>query len=123
MKKVNRVTIIDIPCTRFGNAVITILLVQDKNFPGDPEEPNEVPEADEETKSFFSDNSLEFGKSSDELSWNPCTSTPHKSETNGIVDRAVRSIKEGTSAVLWILWNVTAISETFKISSLREDTI
>ena len=33
-------------------------------------------------------------------SWNHCTSTPHRSETNGIAERAVRWIKEGTSAVL-----------------------
>ena len=26
--------------------------------------------------------------------------TPHRSETNGIVERAVRRVKEGTSAVL-----------------------
>ena len=31
---------------------------------------------------------------------NYCTSTPHRSETNGIAERAVRRIKEGTSAVL-----------------------
>ena len=30
------------------------------------------------------DNSLELGKSCEELSWNPCTSTPHRSETNGM---------------------------------------
>ena len=46
------------------------------------------------------DNSLEFGKSCEELSWNHCTSTPHRSETNGIAERAVRRVKEGTSAVL-----------------------
>ena len=45
-------------------------------------------------------NSLKFGKSCEELSWNPCTSTPHRSETNGIAERAVRRVKEGTSAVL-----------------------
>ena len=32
--------------------------------------------------------------------WNHCTSTPHPSETNGIAERVVRSIKAGTSAVL-----------------------
>ena len=36
--------------TRLGNAVVTILPVHNKNVPGDPEEPNEVPGADEETK-------------------------------------------------------------------------
>ena len=34
------------------------------------------------------------------LSWNHCTSTPHRSETCGIAERAVRRVKEGTSAVL-----------------------
>ena len=34
------------------------------------------------------------------FSWNHCTSTPHRSETNGIAERAVRRVKEGTSAVL-----------------------
>ena len=45
-------------------------------------------------------NGLEFGKECEELSWNHCTSTPHRSETNGIAERAVRRVKEGTSAVL-----------------------
>ena len=51
-------------------------------------------------KAIYTDNSLEFGKSCEELSWNHCTSTPHRSETNGIAERAVRRVKEGTSAVL-----------------------
>ena len=42
----------------------------------------------------------EFGKACKNLSWNHCTSTPHRSETNGIAERAVRRVKEGTSAVL-----------------------
>ena len=48
------------------------------------------------TPSFFQ----EFGTSCEELSWNHRTSTPHRSETNGISERAVRTIREGTSAVL-----------------------
>ena len=44
--------------------------------------------------------SLEFGKSCEDLSGNHCTSTPHRSETNGTAERAVRRIKEGTSVVL-----------------------
>ena len=51
-------------------------------------------------KVIYTDNSLEFGKSCEELTWNHRTSTPHRSETNGIAERAVRSVKEGTSAVL-----------------------
>ena len=57
-------------------------------------EPNRKPRV------MFTDNSLEFGKSCEELSWNHCTSTPHRSGTNGIAERAVRRVKEGTSAVL-----------------------
>ena len=47
-------------------------------------------------KVIYTDNSLEFGKACEDLSWNHCTSTPHRSETNGIAER----VKEGTSAVL-----------------------
>ena len=49
---------------------------------------------------IYTDNSLEFAKACEDLSWNHCTSTPHRSETNGIAERAVRRVKEGTSAVL-----------------------
>ena len=51
-------------------------------------------------KVIYTDNSLEFGKSCEDFSWNHSTSTPHRSETNGIAERAVRRIKEETSAVL-----------------------
>ena len=57
-------------------------------------EPNRKP------KVIYTDNSLEFGKACEDLSWNHCTSTPHQSETNGIAERALRRIKEETSAVL-----------------------
>ena len=39
--------------TRSGNSVVTIPPMQNKNFSGDPEEPNEVLGVDEETKSHF----------------------------------------------------------------------
>ena len=52
-------------------------------------------------KVIYTDNSFEFGKACEDLySWNHCTSTPHRSGTNGIAERAVRRVKEGTSAVL-----------------------
>ena len=51
-------------------------------------------------KAIHTDNTLEFGKACEDLSWNHCTSIPHRSETNGIAERAVRIVKEGTSAVL-----------------------
>ena len=82
-------------------------------------------EPDRKPKVIYTDNSLEFGKACEELSLNHCTCTPHRSETNGIAGRAVRRVKEGTSAVLlqssldenwWqILWNVTPICETSQI--------
>ena len=56
-------------------------------------------EPDRKPKVMYTDNSLEFGKACEDLSWNHCTSTPHRSETNGIAERAVRRVKEGTSAV------------------------
>ena len=54
-------------------------------------------------KVMYTDNSLEFGKACEDLSWNHCTSTPHRSETNGIAERAVRRVKEGTSAVFFAI--------------------
>ena len=52
------------------------------------------------SKVIYADKSLKLGKSCEDLSWNHCTSTLHRSETNGIAERAVRRVKEGTSAVL-----------------------
>ena len=57
-------------------------------------------EPDRKPKVIYTDNSLEFGKACEDLSRNHCKSTPHRSETNGIAERAVRRVKEGTSAVL-----------------------
>ena len=57
-------------------------------------------EPDRKPKVIYTDNYLKFGKACEDLSWNHCTSTPHRSETNGIAERAVRRVKEGTSAVL-----------------------
>ena len=78
-------------------------------------------------KVIYTDNSLEFGKACEDLSWNHCTSTPHRSDTNGIAEGAVRRVKEGTSACcnqVWmknggqIPWSVVPICETFKIPCL-----
>ena len=72
----------------------SILSVQNQNFPGDGKEFTKVP------KVIYADNSLKFGRACEDLSWYHCTSTPHRSETDGIAERAVRRVKEGTSAVL-----------------------
>ena len=69
----------------------------------------------------YTDNSLEFGKACEDLSWNHCTSTPHSSETKGIVESAVRRVKEGFLFYCWyhvqmtnggrIPWSADAICE------------
>ena len=54
-------------------------------------------EPDGKPKVIYTGNSLNFGKACEDLSWNHCTSTPHRSETT---ERAVRRVKESTTAVL-----------------------
>ena len=49
------------------------------------------------------------------LSWNHRASTPHRSETNGIAERAVRRVKEGTSAVLLL----SGLDETWWAGSME----
>ena len=44
-------------------------------------------EPERNPKVIYTDNSMEFGKACEDLSWNHCTSTPHRSETNGIAER------------------------------------
>ena len=46
-------------------------------------EPNRKP------KVLHTDNSIELGKSCEDLSWNHCTSNPHRSETHGIAESTV----------------------------------
>ena len=82
-------------------------------------------EPERKPKVIYTDNSLEFGKACEDLSWNHCTSTPHRSETNGIAERAVRRVTLPYCCnQVWmkiggqIPWNVVPICETFKISCL-----
>ena len=71
-----------------------------KTSPGTSKSLQKFLEPMRKPKVTYTDSSLEFGKSCEELSLNHCTSTPHRSETNEIAERAVRRVKEGTSAVL-----------------------
>ena len=102
MKKVNRATIIDIPWWYKTWQPSGYSLARAKQ---------KLPRRPRRTlcsswsrrgnqKSFYTDISLEFGNYCEEFSWNHCTSTPQRSETNAIAARAVRGVKEGTSAVL-----------------------
>ena len=49
-------------------------------------EPSEKP-------NIYADNSLAIGKSCEDLTWNHRTSAPHRSETNGVAERAVRRVR------------------------------
>ena len=51
------------------------------------------PKSSWKPKVIYTDKSLKFGKAYEDLSWNHCTSTPHRSQTNGIAERAVRRVK------------------------------
>ena len=71
-----------------------------KTSRGDGKEFIKVPRADGKVKChLYKDISSEFGKFCEDLSWNDRTSTPHRSETDGIAERAVGRVKQGTSAV------------------------
>ena len=57
-------------------------------------EPTRKPEVN------YTDNSFEFSKSCEELCWNHCTSTSHRSETNTITHKQCAGVREWTFAVL-----------------------
>ena len=49
---------------------------------------------------MYTDNySWRFIKDCEDSSWNHDKSTPHRSETNGIAERGVTRVKEGTSTL------------------------
>ena len=79
-----------------------VVSVQNKNFSGQETHRSlqKFLEPDRKSKVICTDNSLEFAKACEDNSWHHCTSTPPRSETNGIAERAVRRVKQGTSAVL-----------------------
>ena len=78
-----------------------VVSVQNKNFSGNTKELAKSSWSRiGSLKSFTLTNLENVAKACEDLSWNHCTSTPHRSETNGIAERAVRRVKEGTSAVL-----------------------
>ena len=51
-------------------------------------------------KHIYTDNSEEFRKALKDLDLPHDTSTPYRSETNGVAERAVRRVKEGTACAL-----------------------
>ena len=76
------------------------LSVQNIDFTGDRKEVTKIPRTvAKKTTVIYADSSSEPGKSCEDLLWHYRASTPHRSETNGIAERAVRRVKK-TSAVL-----------------------
>ena len=53
-------------------------------------------EPEEDPIVIFTDKSLEYVKDCEDVFWIHCASTPHRSETNGIAERAVRQIEAST---------------------------
>jgi len=51
-------------------------------------------------KYIYTDGCQEFEKAAKDLGWLHDESTPYRPETNGIAERAVRRVKEGTAATL-----------------------
>ena len=45
-------------------------------------------EPERKPKVIYTDNSLEFGKACEDLSWNHCMSTPHRSNTYGVAEKS-----------------------------------
>ena len=85
--------------TRLGNLVDTIIPLWNKNCSGNAKVHTDFFGADKETQSHLHWQFLGIWQGLWRLSWKHCTSTPHRSETNGIVEKAVRRVKEGTCAV------------------------
>ena len=73
-----------------------VVSVQNKNSQETQRSLQKFLEPDRKPKVIYTDNSSEFGKACEDLSWNHCTSTPRISETNGIAERAVRRVKDGS---------------------------
>ena len=53
-----------------------------------------------DAKHVYSDNSKEIAKACDDIGLSADTSVPHRKQTNGIAENAVRKVKEGTSCAL-----------------------
>ena len=102
-----------------------VVSVQNKNLSGNTKELAKFLEPNRKLKVMDTDSSLEFGKACEDLPWNHCTSTSHRSEINRIGKRAMCRVKEGTlqfcCSQVWmknggqIPWNAVPIFETLQI--------
>ena len=110
--------------TIFGYSMDSVVPVENENFSGDGKRIyGNFSSRLKSRKSFTLTIKWNLDQITEDLSWKHRTSTPHRSETNGI---AVRKLREGTSAVLlqscldekcWlVLRNAVAICEMLKTS-------
>ena len=76
-------------------------LCKTKNSPETQRSLQKFLEPERKPKVIYTDNSLEFGKVCEDFSWNHCTSTPHRSELNGI-ERALHRVKIGLCSIVAI---------------------
>ena len=75
-------------------------------------------------KLIYSDNSGELRKACDVLNYSQDTSTPHRPQSNGVAERAVRRCKEGTSCQIqqsgfmaaWWDWAMPAFCALYNIT-------
>ena len=80
-------------------------------------------------KHVFTDNAAEFISAMKELKFPHDTSRTHRSESNGVAERAVRKVKEGTSSVLfqsglddkWWGWAMTCYCFLHNVSDALQD--
>ena len=80
-----------------GHPTDSGISVQKQNFTRNPEKLAKVPGTPRGNQKPIPWNSAKLVKISPGIIARP---TPHRSETNGVAERAVRRVKEGTSAVL-----------------------
>ena len=83
-------------CASPGNSMESMLSMQNQISSGDNEKPSTFPTPRIIPRSIYADNCLEFIRACKDLK----RSTPRRSETKEIAERAVRRVKESTSPVL-----------------------
>ena len=92
MKVVNFETIIDLQCgAGLGHPADPVVSVQTKTSKETQRSLQKFLEPKRKPKVIYADNPWNFGKACEDLSWNHCTSTPHRSETNGIAESNAQS--------------------------------
>ena len=88
-------------CPRFGRTMDTELTMQkNKNARETVKSLCRFSPPEADLRSIYTDNLLEFINACEDLNWNHDRSTPHRSETNGIVERAEHQVREVTASPL-----------------------